>query len=207
VYLSVQFSRSIGLDRDGGKSGTDAVHVTGGVVPAFPEVVSLWPCSSAPRRLLWYRNVTSAAQGDDPFAAWLLLQVEGETNPENKQTAFLLREFAPSERVKKMKSFTFFTFRFGKQLYLRQVRPLESLQGLTRTVARRTSAEVGSASLAAAVAAAAADFAAAAGRRHRTCTCRPTQTGSGGWRSRSEWRPGQSASDHAECRGESAMAG
>jgi hypothetical protein len=57
------------------------VHVTGGVVTAFPEVISLWPRSSAPRRLLWYRNVASAAQGDDPLAAWLLLQVEGETNP------------------------------------------------------------------------------------------------------------------------------
>lgn len=104
-----------------------------------------------------------------------------------------------------MKSFTFFTFHFGKQLYLRQVRPLESLQDLTRTVARRTSAEVGSASLAAAVATAAAGFA-AAGRRRRTCTCRPKQTGSGGWRLHLEWRPGQSASDRAECHGESAKA-
>lgn len=91
-----------------------------------------------------------------------------------------------------MKSFTFFTFHFGKQLYLRQVRPLESLQGLTRTVARRTSAEVGSAALAAAAATAAAGFA-AAGRRRRTCTCRPTQMGSEGWRLRWGLRPGRSA--------------
>jgi hypothetical protein len=102
-----------------------------------------------------------------------------------------------------MKSFTFFTFHFGKQLYLRQVRPLKSLQGLTRTVARRTNAEVGSAALAAAAATAAAGFA-AAGRRRRTCTCRPTQTGSGGWRSHWGWRPSQSASDRAECLAESA---
>jgi len=102
-----------------------------------------------------------------------------------------------------MKSFTFFTFHFGKQLYLRQVRPLESLQGLTRTVARRTSAEVGSAALAAAAATAAAGFA-AAGRRHRTYTCHPTQMGSGGWRSHWGLHLGQSASDRAECLAESA---
>lgn len=67
-------------------------------------------------------------------------------------------------------------------------------------MARRTSAEAGSASSAAAVPAAAADFAAEP-RRRRTCTCRPTQTGSGEWRLRSVWRPGRFASVRAVCHG------